>query len=98
MTSRFYEAQCAKDETMAESIASAWAAAGTGGTSPLVVHMNGAFHSDFRLGTASRVERRLPGRRVMVVSVVPVASLDALAPSPEDRRRGDYLIYTIRRP
>ena len=54
---RFYEAQCAKDETMAESIVEARAAAGSGA---IVVHFNGAFHSDFGLGTASRVRRRLP--------------------------------------
>ena len=44
----------------------------------------GAFHSDFGQGTAERVRRRLPGRRVAVVSVLPVKDLDTLAPAGED--------------
>src|SRR5262245_765970 len=45
---RFYHAQCVKDETMAESIANALGAPGTQSSAqgPLVVHFNGAFHSD----------------------------------------------------
>jgi uncharacterized iron-regulated protein len=97
MTERFYQAQCVKDETMAEAIAAAWTEAATGDARPLVVHFNGAFHSDFALGTASRTERRLPGRRVVVVTVVPVESLDRIAPEDEDLRRADYLIYTIKK-
>ena len=53
----------------------------------LVVHVNGAFHSDFGQGTAERVRRRLNGRRVVVVSVLPVKDLDALAPAGEDLAR-----------
>ena len=60
---RYYFAQCLKDETMAESIASAYAVGAAGGKSPLVVHFNGAFHSDFGQGTAERAKRRLPGKR-----------------------------------
>jgi uncharacterized iron-regulated protein len=98
MVSRFYEAQCLKDETMAESIARAHAEASTGGRRPLVVHVNGAFHSDFRLGTAARVERRLAAARVVVVTMMPVASLDGLAPVGDDLRRADYLVYTLSTP
>ncbi len=61
----------------------------------LVVHVNGAFHSDFGLGTAERVRRRLDGRRVAVVSVLPVKDLDTLAPAGEDLKRADYLLYTV---
>ena len=46
----------------------------------LVVHVNGAFHSDFGLGTAERVRRRLNGRRVVVVSMLPVKDLDRSRP------------------
>jgi uncharacterized iron-regulated protein len=94
---RYYLSQCLKDETMAESIARALATDPGGDPAPLVVHVNGAFHSDFRLGTASRVERRLPGRRAVVVTILPVDDLDLLAPSDDDRRRADYLVYTIGR-
>jgi uncharacterized iron-regulated protein len=95
---RLYLSQCLKDETMAESIAqaaTAGAARGAAGRPPLVVHFNGAFHSDFGEGTAERASRRLPGRRVVVVSIRPVSSLDALAPDGDERKRAAYLVYTI---
>ena len=87
-TTRYYESQCVKDETMAESIAAV--------TGRRVVHFNGSFHSDFGLGTAERTRRRLPGRRVVVVSVLPVSDLDALTPAGDDLKRADYLVYTIK--
>jgi uncharacterized iron-regulated protein len=93
---RYYQAQCVKDETMAESIVQQRAAAALNGRPPLIVHVNGAFHSDFGLGTASRVRRRLPDARVAIITMVPVADLDTLALSDEDRRRADYLVYTLR--
>ena len=91
----FYLAQCLKDETMAESISRAYTAGTAGEARPLVVHVNGAFHSDFHEGTAARLERRLAGRRVAVISMLPVADLDTLAPAGEDVKRADYLVYTI---
>jgi uncharacterized iron-regulated protein len=62
---RFYVTQCLKDDTMAESIARALAA----GERPLVVHLNGKFHSDRRLGTAARLLARRPQATVGVVSM-----------------------------
>ena len=62
---------------------------------PLVVHFNGAFHSDYGLGTASRTKRRLPGKKVVVLSVVPVKDLDALSPGGDDRKKAAYLVYTL---
>lgn len=111
MTERYYWAQCVKDETMAESIAAAIEgrpafASGYGAASPTVpsgggeagpvVHFNGAFHSDFGLGTAERVRRRAPGTRAIVVAVLPVADLDGLAPAGDDLKRANYLVYTVR--
>jgi uncharacterized iron-regulated protein len=96
---RFYYAQCVKDETMSESIANALTAQSNGQDAaqvrPLVVHFNGAFHSDYRLGTASRAVRRLPKANVKVISVVPVENLDAINPD-EYRKRGDYVIFTLK--
>jgi uncharacterized iron-regulated protein len=101
---RFYYAQCVKDETMAESIANVLSAprpqsntqgAAQGG--PLVVHFNGAFHSDYRLGTASRAIRRAPKSTVKVISVVPVENLDVINVD-EYRKRGDYIIFTLKPP
>jgi uncharacterized iron-regulated protein len=93
MTERYYWSQCVKDESMAESIA---AAARRRDAGPAVVHYNGAFHSDFGLGTAERTRRRLPGKRVVVISVLPMENLDAVDPSGEDLQRGDYLVYTAK--
>ena len=90
-TERYYFSQCVKDETMAEAIASAFE---RHGRKP-VVQVTGAFHSDFGQGTAERVRRRLPDRRLAVVSVLPVKDLDTLAPAGEDLKRGDFLLYTI---
>jgi uncharacterized iron-regulated protein len=93
-TERYYWAQCVKDETMAESIAAA--VAKQTGRPGAVVHVTGAFHSDFGTGTAERVRRRLEGRRVAVLSIMPVENLDAVAPGDSDRTRADYLVYTIK--
>jgi uncharacterized iron-regulated protein len=90
----YYFAQCVKDETMAESIAGAHNA--TPAARPLVVHVNGAFHSDFGAGAAERVRRRLPNARIAVVSITPMDNLDALAPSEDDAKRGDYLVFTTK--
>ena len=93
-TERYYDAQCIKDETMAEAIALGLGENGRG----TVVHFNGAFHSDFALGTASRVRRRLDGRRLAIVSILPIPApdIDTVSPSAEDLRRGDYLLYATK--
>lgn len=102
MAERYYWSQCVKDETMAEAIAAAvdrrsmTDAGGRSGASGPVVHYNGAFHSDFGLGTVERTRRRLPGKRILTISVLPVADLDSIAPAGEDLQRADYLLYTIR--
>lgn len=90
-TRRYYEAQCVKDETMAESIVRARAA---GNPSPLVIHVNGSFHSDFGDGTAARVRRRLGTVRTMLITGVPVRDLDTIEPK-SDRKRADWLVYTL---
>jgi uncharacterized iron-regulated protein len=91
--SNFYFAQCIKDETMGESVADAFQKNSAGRVT--IVHVNGAFHSDFGEGAAGSARRRMPGRRVAVVSVLPVESLDSLKPDDDDLKRADYLLYTI---
>jgi uncharacterized iron-regulated protein len=91
---RYYQSQCAKDETMAESIAGSFER--HDGGPRLIVHFTGAFHSDFGTGTLERVRLRLPGRRVVALSVLPLASLDNLTPDGEDLKRAEYLVYTIK--
>ncbi|HYW12125.1 MAG TPA: ChaN family lipoprotein [Longimicrobium sp.] len=88
MLLRFYQAQCIKDETMAESIVrarQAW-------PGWKVVHYNGAFHSDHRLGTVERLARRLPDARIAVVAVVPVPD-PARADPAAHAGRGDYIVF-----
>jgi uncharacterized iron-regulated protein len=88
---KIYQSQCAKDETMGESIAIAYNAAPP---RALVVHVNGSFHSDYRLGTAERARRNLKGKRIVVVNFAPVADLDA-ANADELRKLGDYVVFTL---
>jgi uncharacterized iron-regulated protein len=90
MTERFYQAQCSKDETMAESVAVAFTAGGPG---TLVVHFNGAFHTDHRQGTAERTARRLPNARIVVISAVPVPDL-AAADTAAVEGQADYVVFT----
>lgn len=92
---RYYFAQCAKDETMAESIVRARAAHGP---APVIVHLNGAFHSDYALGTAERVVRRAPATRIVVLTAVPVTDLDGIVPSADDRAKARFVIYTMKAP
>ena len=89
MVWRTYEAQCVKDDAMAESIVRARAAHGT-----LVVHANGAFHSNYHLGTVERVARRDRRARQVVVTFLPVADLDA-ANGRAQRKIGDYIVFTL---
>lgn len=91
---RYYASQCLKDETMAESIAQAYVGGAAGGKRPLVVHVTGAFHAEYGQGTVSRTRSRLPGKRVVTLSILPVNNLDAIAPDGDDRKRADYLVYT----
>jgi uncharacterized iron-regulated protein len=84
---RMYQAQCLRDETMGESAARVWR------PGRLVVHYNGSFHTDYGQGAAERARRRAGGARLVVVTAVPVADLDRLDPSKQDRKRADYLLY-----
>jgi uncharacterized iron-regulated protein len=107
---RYYWSQCVKDETMAEAIAAAVERQASKANGPAlserteltreskgpVVHYNGAFHSDFGLGTAERARRRLPGKRIVIISMLPVPDLDALRPEGEDLQRADYLVFTVK--
>lgn len=89
---RFYLAQCVKDETMAESIVNARLAAPR---DAIVVHFDGAFHSDYGQGTVSRVKRRQPAWTVAIISAVPVAD-PAVAPIATRSGLADFVIFTRR--
>lgn len=93
MVGRFYDAQCVKDETMGEAIAKAraqWPDA-------IVVHVNGSFHSDYRMGTAQRAKNRLGREKIAVVSFLPAEDLDNVD-GKKIRKVGDYIVYTLKPP
>ena len=92
---RLYLAQCLRDETMGESIAQVLTAGAGGGKRPLVISINGAFHSDFGDGLVDRVRRRLPDKRLLVLSLQPAGGLDSIAPGADERKRADYLVYVL---
>lgn len=87
---RWFSAQCVKDSQMAQSIAVAWRRARTRGGSPLVVHLCGKFHSDYGLGTVSRLARRQPTLDIRVVGMESGGDLDR-APDKAERAIGDYI-------
>jgi uncharacterized iron-regulated protein len=92
---RYYLAQCLKDETMAESIAASYRVGAAGGKRPLVVAISGAFHVEYSDGLTARTRRRLPDKRVVTVSFLPVDSLDGLEPDDDVQDRADYVVYTM---
>lgn len=90
---RYYESQCVKDETMAESIA----AAAAGGAVRPIVHVTGSFHSDRGDGIPTRVRRRMPDLTMLSITSVPIADLDAADPAPH-LERADFLLFTLAPP
>ncbi len=88
MIRRFYEAQCLRDDTMAETVVRALEAGRK------VLHINGAFHSDAGLGTVQRVLWRRPLRTAAVVlKFVPVkGDLSKAALSPYTSE-ADFVIF-----
>jgi hypothetical protein len=60
------------------------------------VHVTGAFHSEYGAGAVERTRRRLGGRRIATVSVIPVTNIDEVAPSADDLKRAEYLVYTVK--
>lgn len=70
----FFEAQCLKDDTMAESITDFLASHSH--RPVVVVHLCGKFHSDYGLGTVSRIQSRNRLARIMVVSTERLQSRD----------------------
>ena len=87
---RIYQAQCAKDETMGESVAAALAKAGKGA---IVMHVDGQFHSDGGMGTVERMRRRAPSAKTLILSAIPVADL-AGANGAQYAERGDFVLFT----
>ena len=92
---RAYFAECLKEETMAESIANAYAVAAIGGKSPLVISLNGRFHIEYGQGVVERTRRRMPGRTLVTMAIVPVPTLQSL-PTSGGPRRADFTVFVAR--
>ena len=86
---RMYRAQCAKDDAMAESIANYL------GTNPhrrpLVIQCNGSFHSDYGLGTATRLAQRVPLTQTAIISMIAVPDVSK-ADLKDERKKAHYLL------
>ena len=85
---RFYEAQCLKDDTMAETVVRALE------RGRKVLHINGSFHSDGGLGIPRRVLWSRPlGTRVAVVKIVPVrGDAEKAADAGKYSGEADYIV------
>jgi uncharacterized iron-regulated protein len=88
MLRRIYEAQCTRDDTMAESIHRAMT------TGSVVLHINGGFHSESGLGTVARLQWRRPlGHRSTVIQVVPVKGSLKSTGVPKGQATGTYVVF-----
>jgi uncharacterized iron-regulated protein len=84
----FYQAQCIKDDTMAESIAS-FIRQNPGYR---LIHYNGDFHSRSHLGTAQKLQMMMPELKITVISPVRITEDQTVSFSEEYREAGDFLI------
>ena len=82
---RFFEAQCLRDDTMAESIAREL------DQNRVVLHINGGFHSDAGLGTVQRLLWQRPLlTRSMTIKAVPYRGKMA---ADKEKGEAQYLVY-----
>ena len=88
----WFAAQCIKDERMAEAIAAEIKTADH--DAPLIVHWCGRFHSDYRLGTVSRLAERRPELNILTVSMLTASEL-SMKLSSEDLASADF-VWKIR--
>jgi len=85
---KMYEAQCLKDDTMAESIDDFLSK----NPDKKIITYEGDFHSDYRLGIVKKVLLLRPELKVSVVSVIPIENLDSIN-YDENKGRGDFIIF-----
>lgn len=71
---------------MADSIARA-----RRGGAAKVIHLVGQFHADFAGGTVQELRARLPGVRVLILSM---QRAEGASLRSEDRDRADVVVYT----
>jgi uncharacterized iron-regulated protein len=87
MLRRIYEAQCLRDDTMAETIVGAL------NQDLTVYHVNGSFHSDGAMGTAARTLFKRPlGTRLAIIKVVAVPDVRSADPTPL-KTEADWIVF-----
>ena len=84
-----YQAQCLKDETMAESIVNALKMK----PKARVLHFNGDFHSRYFSGTVSRVQEILPKKKIAVISPSYSENWQTANLTAEEKNAGTYIIF-----
>lgn len=84
-----YQAQCLKDDAMAESIVHALDLK----PKARIIHFNGDFHSKSFLGTVSRVITARPKLKIAVITPLYTADWKTAKPGKTEKRMGTYLIY-----
>lgn len=84
-----YQAQCLKDDAMAESIVQAFNLKPEG----RIIHFNGDFHSRSFLGTVSRVKAAKPKLKVAVITPVYSSDWQNAKLSKEDKNTGTHLLF-----
>ena len=87
--SKILEAQALWDATMAFSIGEQLSKDKTA----LVVHLNGSFHTENRLGTAEQLLKLKPNAKIIVVTMRSVDDFTRFD-STRDRNAGDFVILT----
>ncbi len=92
---RMYEAQCLKDDTMAEAITDYFDQHRH--RRPLVVHLCGKFHSDYGLGTAVRTLWRRPLLQIGVVTMVAVEDPEKVE-AKAHREKGHFIVAVPEEP
>lgn len=90
---QIYQAQCLKDDTMARAMAQHI----SDNPERRIIHLNGRFHSDYHLGTVSRLKKQHPQKKMLVISIAPREAGDSWRLTSEDAGRGDFVIYCPRR-
>lgn len=86
---RMYAAQALKDDTMAESIADFLSANSTA----RVLHVNGGFHSDNRLGVVEKLKALRPDLKIAVISCEPTVSPALIPASRANPALADYHVF-----
>ncbi len=79
----FYQAQCLKDDGMAEAVVAYRLARPH--RRPLMIHLCGKFHSDYGHGTVARVQSRRPLWQLGVVSMEAVQDVAGFEPLPKEQ-------------